>query len=299
VPAGVGTIASVKVVLRGFSHSFPSDVDVMLAGPTGQTVMLMSDTGGGFGVGALTLTFDDAGPALPTTQLSTGTFRPTNLGGDETLPVPAPAGPYGTALSAFNGTNPQGQWRLFVNDQFQFDVGSIATGWSLILASSAGADYLSTAGTLTIPPGAPSGNINVPIVGDIVVEPAETFAVNLSAPSGATIADGVGLGTITNDDIAFTDDPLLSGITPIKTLHILELRTAINAARVMRGLLPVVFTDPALAAGQAIKAVHISELRAALPPGCAPSFTDATLVPGVTPVKAVHIMELRLAVSGC
>jgi subtilisin-like proprotein convertase family protein len=261
--------------------------------------MLMSDAGGSAGVGNLTFTFDDAGPAMTGTPLTTGTFRPTNLGSNETFPAPAPGPPYGTALAGFVGTNPQGQWRLFVMDQFQFDTGSIANGWSLILSSSAGADYMSTAGTLTIPAGATSGNINVAINGDILVEAAETFTVNLSAPSGATIADGLGLGTITNDDIAFTDHPIISGVTPVKPVHILELRTAINAARVTRGLPPVFFTDPALAPGQTIRAVHISELRSALPPGCVPSFTDPALVPGVTPVKAVHIMEIRAALSGC
>jgi hypothetical protein len=45
--------------------------------------------------------------------------------------------------------------------------------------------------------------------------------------------------------------------------------------------------------------VHISELRAALPPGCAPSFTDPVLAPGVTPREAAHIMEIRLAVLAC
>jgi len=36
--------------------------------------------------------------------------------------------------------------------------------------------------------------------GDVANEPDETFTVNLSNPTGATIADGQGLGTIGNDD---------------------------------------------------------------------------------------------------
>ena len=36
--------------------------------------------------------------------------------------------------------------------------------------------------------------------GDTTVEPNETFAVNLSAPSGATLFDWQGVGTILNDD---------------------------------------------------------------------------------------------------
>jgi hypothetical protein len=66
--------------------------------------------------------------------------------------------------------------------------------------ATAGSDYSATAGTLTFPPGTTAGTVSVPIIGDTVVEPNETFFVNLSAPVNATIADGQGLGTILNDD---------------------------------------------------------------------------------------------------
>jgi chitinase len=39
------------------------------------------------------------------------------------------------------------------------------------------------------------------VVGDTEVEPTETFRVVLASPSGATIADGSAIGTITNDDM--------------------------------------------------------------------------------------------------
>jgi hypothetical protein len=42
----------------------------------------------------------------------------------------------------------------------------------------------------------------VAIKGDRVVEPNETFLVNVSAVTGATVADGQAIGTITNDDAA-------------------------------------------------------------------------------------------------
>jgi hypothetical protein len=38
-------------------------------------------------------------------------------------------------------------------------------------------------------------------VGELVVEPNETYSVNLSAPTNATISgSGIGLGTINNND---------------------------------------------------------------------------------------------------
>jgi hypothetical protein len=40
----------------------------------------------------------------------------------------------------------------------------------------------------------------VPVTGDRLGEPNETFAVNLSGATDATIADGPGLGTIVDDE---------------------------------------------------------------------------------------------------
>ena len=64
------------------------------------------------------------------------------------------------------------------------------------------ADYGARSGTLTFTPGQISKTITVPVVGDTRVEVNETFFVNLSAATNATITDGQGLGTITNDDAA-------------------------------------------------------------------------------------------------
>ena len=65
-----------------------------------------------------------------------GTFRPTNVGTGDTFPAPAPAAPYGAALSDFNGTTPNGTWRLLVVDDAGGDLGSIGGGWSLSFQTS-------------------------------------------------------------------------------------------------------------------------------------------------------------------
>jgi hypothetical protein len=66
--------------------------------------------------------------------------------------------------------------------------------------ATAGSDYVAGSGTLTIPVGYTSKTITVVVNGDTVVEPNETFTVNLSSPVNATIATAVGTGTILNDD---------------------------------------------------------------------------------------------------
>jgi hypothetical protein len=62
-------------------------------------------------------------------------------------------------------------------------------------------DYLGTSGTATFNPGEVSKQIVVQVVGDIAIEPNETFSLNLSNPANATIAGtGFALGTITDND---------------------------------------------------------------------------------------------------
>ena len=68
-------------------------------------------------------------------------------------------------------------------------------------SATAGSDYLANSGTLTFNPGETTKTITVVINGDTLNETNETFLVNLSNPVNATISDGQGLGTITNDDI--------------------------------------------------------------------------------------------------
>ncbi len=68
----------------------------------------------------------------------------------------------------------------------------------------AGTDYAATSGTLTFAPGVTTQTVTVVVTGDTVFEPDQTFVVNLSSPTNATIADNQGVGTITNDDAAPT-----------------------------------------------------------------------------------------------
>src|SRR5206468_2673560 len=65
---------------------------------------------------------------------------------------------------------------------------------------AAGVDYESKAGTLTFLPGDTTKTITVKVCGDATYENDETFTVDLSNATNATISDNSGLGTITNDD---------------------------------------------------------------------------------------------------
>lgn len=68
--------------------------------------------------------------------------------------------------------------------------------------ATAGTDFTSAIGSVTIPVGSTSGNIDVDVAGDKLVEADEVFQVRLSAANGARIGDDSAMGTIVNDDRA-------------------------------------------------------------------------------------------------
>jgi serralysin len=85
--------------------------------------------------------------------------------------------------------------------------GSNAQGASVRYATAngtaaAGSDYVATSGTLTWAAGNTSAKtISVTVNGDRTVEPDETFYVNLTSATNATLAKSQGVGTIQNDDV--------------------------------------------------------------------------------------------------
>jgi large repetitive protein len=67
-------------------------------------------------------------------------------------------------------------------------------------ATTGNKDYNATSGTLTIPAGQLEGTVTVQVRGDRRNEANETFTVNLSNPTNATVLGAQGIGTILNDD---------------------------------------------------------------------------------------------------
>lgn len=101
-------ITDLNVTLHGISHAVPDDLDILLKGPGGQKVMLMSDAGGHEDLTSQVLTFDDDPPGtIPGDSLGNRRVQPTNYGSPDNMPTPAPAEPYASSLSAFDGATPQ------------------------------------------------------------------------------------------------------------------------------------------------------------------------------------------------
>ena len=64
--------------------------------------------------------------------------------------------------------------------------------------ATAPADYVAASGTVTFAPGETSKKLLITVKGDMVIESGETFKVNLSSPTNATIEDGTAIITISN-----------------------------------------------------------------------------------------------------
>jgi subtilisin-like proprotein convertase family protein len=138
-------ITDLNLTLRGFGHEFPRDVDLLLVAPGGRNAVVMSDVGnnpdGDSDVSGLTLRLDDeATTPLPLNALlASGAFQPNDDTDSRVFPAPAPEASANTALSSFDGINPNGQWQLFIVDNGTGDTGAITDGWSLeITAKSKG-----------------------------------------------------------------------------------------------------------------------------------------------------------------
>ncbi|MEI6699483.1 MAG: Calx-beta domain-containing protein [Mycobacteriaceae bacterium] len=79
--------------------------------------------------------------------------------------------------------------------------------------ATAGSDYTASSGTITFAPGETTRTIAIIVSGDATAEAKETFTVTLSNPSGATLVDGSGAGSIT--DLATTPTLPVTPVTPV------------------------------------------------------------------------------------
>jgi len=142
VSGEVGTITNVVVTLHGMNHTFPGDVNMLLVGPGGQAVVLMSHAVGPFPMTNITFTLSDqASYPLPiNSPMAFGTFQPTDNAPDHTnsawaFPEPAPAPPFSTTLGTFDGLSPNGTWSLYISDGAADGGGQITGGWSLAITT--------------------------------------------------------------------------------------------------------------------------------------------------------------------
>ena len=135
-----GKVDSVTITLNNVqtfssANGQAQNINLLLVGPEGQNVVLMSQVPSA-PLNNVTLKLDDNAasfissfPVVTVPTIASGTYKPTNYSVNGFLdvypflynnntptPTGAPVGPYGSTLSVFNKTNPNGTWNLYAVD---------------------------------------------------------------------------------------------------------------------------------------------------------------------------------------
>lgn len=237
----------VTLTLNNLNHNRPDDIDLLLVGPTGAQVVALSDVGGTSSASNVTLTLDDAAGSLVPDNgpLTSGTFRPTsiNFGGTSVFPAPAPAAPYNFAApsgaatlgSAFNGTDPNGPWSLYVVNDGLGASGSFSGGacltinastpppLSALITGKTGAQN-ARVWTVTLANSGPGTATNAQINGLALTQtfgpacaPAITSPASFPLPVGTIPAGGSASGNVTIDFAGCTATSRFSATIPFSS----------------------------------------------------------------------------------
>jgi len=198
--------------------------------------------------------------AVPNYDLCTGLGTPngTNLinalatSVNPVTHLSPPPPPFGTNLAAMNGSNPNGNWTLFIQDDSMFDSGVISNGWVLTLTTAnpvgvaADNQLLMTASATNIPVG---GIVTF----DLAVTnygPSATTNVQVSdtMPSGFTLDTNLSYSTITNSSIVRSGSTVNWNISTLATnaggQATLVMRANNSGSFVNRALVTATTPDP-------------------------------------------------------
>ena len=120
--SGAGATLGELFLVTDIAHTRNDNLDVFLVSPGGVTVTVTTDNGGSFASGYVSMDwYDQAGVGLANGAVTDATFQ----NGASVSPMVTEG-----ALSAFNGTNPNGTWKLLVVDDAATNTGTLR-GWSL------------------------------------------------------------------------------------------------------------------------------------------------------------------------
>ncbi len=172
-----GTISDIDVSLD-LSHTYDSDLDIVLISPAGIRVTLSTDNGGSADNYTGT-TFDDEAATLISAGVApfTGRFRPES------------------SLTALDGEALSGTWYLEITDDVGGDIGKL-NSWSLTLSRSFNSsdtpkpivDAATTTSSIVITPGFLSGNItDIDVTVDITHTFDNDLDIFLTGPGGIKV----------------------------------------------------------------------------------------------------------------
>lgn len=214
-------VFDVSVKLKKLNHTWANDIDILLVGPGGEKLILFSDVGASSPdpVNAdITLTDTSSILLSASSIITSGIYKPSNVGATDAFPAPAPAAPYNspapggsaTFESVFRGINANGNWSLYVVDDAGSDGGNINEGWEIVISTLLPAckDIPAPQTTVTQPDCASGGTILI----TSPVEPGNTFSIGgayQSDPSFTALAPGTYFVTVKDQ---------LNNISPATTI---------------------------------------------------------------------------------
>jgi uncharacterized repeat protein (TIGR01451 family) len=131
-----GFVSKVTVTISNMTHYYPSDVGMMVIGPSGHASALMVDAGLYSEMLDATVTFDPtASTPLPAEgEIVTGTYLPADYNPSFVF-TNAPVTTVGTNLAGFEGISPNGTWSLYAYNAIGGYSGGISNGWGLTITS--------------------------------------------------------------------------------------------------------------------------------------------------------------------
>ena len=273
-----GTITDVNVLLHDLTYSYPADLDVLVVSPQGIAVLVMSDAGGtddiANSVTLVDLVLDDqALTQLPeNVSLTSGTFRPLDDDSDtgsfnatDDFLTPAPASG-GSVLSAFNGLDPNGTWRLYVIDDEPGppDLGQqIGGGWCLDITTNSTSTSTSSSTSSTSSSSTSSSSTSSSTTSSSTSTTMASTTTSSSTSTTSTTSTTVGSTTTTAPTTTTTTTAPTTTTTTVPGSQCAQLQTAKNAFNAQidanKAALANVLTGAQLAAANA----QLEAIRAA------------------------------------
>ena len=135
-----GSIVKARVTIRNLQGGQEPDLDVLLVGPGGSTILFSDVCATGLipdFIGEAFTFDDDASASLPgscSSRPASGTYKPSNNDTADNFPGIPP--PYPLGLANVRGTSPNGNWNLYAVDDSYPDPVTINGGWTLELTTT-------------------------------------------------------------------------------------------------------------------------------------------------------------------
>jgi subtilisin-like proprotein convertase family protein len=310
--AGLPAQTLVKsVTINGLTHTFPDDIDIILKSPSGATVILMSDAGGGDDLSGLNYTFDDGAASLLLDGAfnASGTYKPTNYGTGDNWPAPGP-GTVNQAtptLGSLGAGNNNGTWELYVYDDAGGDYGAL-TSWSITFEGVGSGIFYPSTGLFT------DAGLTTPYTGT----PVSTVYASPGTTTtyGVTISNGTCISAPTNVIVTVNQPPVLTAqpsngaacIGSVKTFSVtatgagLTYQWQVDAGSGYANITTGSPTNPSgfIYTGQTTATLSINTLMATMTGykyrvivsgSCTPSVTSGEVVLAVNSLPAISVSK--------